>query len=66
MDAGEGAVLVIAAKLPDDVDSVLAQATHVAHRQMTHKHEDIEALLDELRAAHSPDAADSDAAVAES
>jgi uncharacterized membrane protein len=51
LDAGEGAVLVLAAKLPQDVDSVLPNATRVAHRQMSHKHEDIEALMGELRAA---------------
>jgi len=49
LDAGEGAVMVIAAKLPEDVDSVLPHATNVAHRTMTHKHEDIEALIAELR-----------------
>ncbi|MCZ3387948.1 MAG: DUF1269 domain-containing protein [Actinomycetia bacterium] len=49
IDAGEGAVIVIAAKLPDDIDSVLPHATNVAHRTMTHKHEDIEALIAELR-----------------
>jgi uncharacterized membrane protein len=51
IDAGEGAVLVIAAKLPDDVDAVLSHATQVAHRTMQHKHEDIEALIEELRPA---------------
>lgn len=54
LDAGEGAVLVMAAKLPEDIESVLSHATHVAHRQMSHKHDDIEALLAELREA--PDA----------
>ena len=56
IDVGEGAVLVFAAKLPDDVDSVLPHATHVAHRTMSHKHEDIEALIAELKAlpAHEP------------
>ena len=49
LDSGEGAVMVIAAKLPDDIDSVLPHASHVAHRTMTHKHEDIEALIAELR-----------------
>jgi uncharacterized membrane protein len=49
IDAGEGAVLVIATKLPDDISSVLPNATQVAHRSMTHKHEDIEALIAELR-----------------
>ncbi len=48
IDAGEGAVLVIATKLPDDISSVLPNATQVAHRSMTHKHEDIEALIAEL------------------
>lgn len=52
IDSGEGAVLVIAAKLPEDVDSVLPQATHVVHRMMEHKHEDIEAMVNELRAMH--------------
>jgi uncharacterized membrane protein len=51
IDAGEGAVLVIAAKLPDDVGAVLPHATQVAHRTMQHKHEDIEALIAELRPA---------------
>ena len=50
IDAGEGAVLVLAANLPDDVESVLPHASHIAHRTMTHKHEDIEALITELRA----------------
>ncbi|MFZ0323013.1 MAG: DUF1269 domain-containing protein [Actinomycetes bacterium] len=57
LDSGEGAVLVIAAKLPDNVDSVLPQATHVVHREMQHKHEDIEALVSELRAMHDDDVA---------
>lgn len=57
LDAGEGAVMVIAAKLPEDVDSVLPHATNVAHRTMTHKHEDIEALIAELRDTASADAA---------
>ncbi len=57
IDAGEGAVMVIAARLPEDVDSVLPHATHVAHRAMSHKHEDIEALIADLRetaAAEAP------------
>lgn len=49
IDAGEGAVMVIAARLPEDVDSVLPHATRVAHRTVSHKHEDIEALIAELR-----------------
>jgi uncharacterized membrane protein len=57
LDAGEGAVLVLAANLPEDVDSVLSHATHVAHRQMSHKHDDIEALIAELRATHDAPAA---------
>lgn len=57
IDAGEGAVMVIAAKLPDDIDSVLRHSTHVAHRTMTHKHEDIEALIAELRETESTGAA---------
>ena len=58
IDAGEGAVMVLAAKLPEDVDSVLPHATQVAHRTMTHKHEDIESLISTLRAEHAaaPDA----------
>jgi len=48
---------VIAAKLPDDIDSVLRHSTHVAHRTMTHKHEDIEALIAELRETESTGAA---------
>jgi uncharacterized membrane protein len=51
VDAGEGAVMVIAAKLPDDIDSVLPHATKTAHRDMSHKHEDIEELIAELRTA---------------
>jgi len=66
LDAGEGAVLVIAARLPEDVDSVLGQATRVAHRQMSHRHEDIEALLAELRAGHDAPSDAPDASVAES
>jgi uncharacterized membrane protein len=49
IDMGEGAVMVIASKLPEDIDSVLPHATASAHRTMTHKHEDIEALIAELR-----------------
>ena len=49
IDTGEGAVMVIASKLPNDVESVLPHATHSAHRTMTHKHEDIESLIAELR-----------------
>jgi uncharacterized membrane protein len=49
IDAGEGAVLVIATKLPDEIKTVLPNATQIAHRDMTHKHEDIEALITELR-----------------
>ena len=52
VDAGEGAVLIIATHLPDDVDSALPNATHVAHRTMSHRHEDIEALISELRQLH--------------
>jgi uncharacterized membrane protein len=58
LDAGEGAVLVLAAKLPEDVTSVLPHATQVVHRQMKHKHEDIEAMIAELRAAHPTPVAD--------
>ena len=53
VDAGQGAVLVIAEKLPDDLDTVLPNATHLVHRTMTHKHEDIEALITELRELHA-------------
>jgi uncharacterized membrane protein len=56
IDAGEGAVLIIATKLPDDVDAVLPHATQVAHRTMQHKHEDIEALIAELRPAEVAEA----------
>lgn len=56
IDAGEGAVLVMASKLPDDVDSVLPHATQVAHRTMQHKHEDIEALISELRSSTTAEA----------
>ena len=58
IDSGEGAVLCIAAKLPDDIDSILPSATHVVHRVMQHKHEDIEALVNELRALHDDDVTD--------
>ena len=51
VDSGEGAVMVIATKLPADVDTVLPHATKTAHRDMSHKHEDIEALIAELRAS---------------
>lgn len=51
IDAGEGAILVLAARLPDDLESVLPHASRVAHRLMKHKHEDIEALITELRSA---------------
>jgi uncharacterized membrane protein len=49
VDTGEGAVMVIATKLPEDVDTVLPHAIQTAHRAMSHKHEDIEALIAELR-----------------
>lgn len=49
VDAGEGAIMVIATKFPEDVESVLPHATRTGHRTMTHKHEDIEALIAELR-----------------
>ena len=55
IDIGEGAVLVIAAKLPEDVDSVLPHATKTGHRDMSHKHEDIEALIVELRETGAAD-----------
>jgi uncharacterized membrane protein len=57
IDIGEGAVMVMAAKLPDDVDSVLPHATKVGHRDMSHKHEDIEALIAELRDSSAADEA---------
>jgi hypothetical protein len=41
--------MVIATKLPEDVDTVLPHAIQTAHRAMSHKHEDIEALIAELR-----------------
>ena len=53
LDAGGGAVLVLAEKLPDDFSVVLPHASHVVHRTMTHKHEDIEALIAELRDLHA-------------
>jgi uncharacterized membrane protein len=56
VDAGQGAVLVIAAKLPEDVATVLPHASQVAHRTMAHKHEDIEALIAELRSTAAADA----------
>jgi uncharacterized membrane protein len=52
LDAGEGAVLVLARDAPDDPSSVLPHSTSVAHRTMTHRHEDIEAITAELREAH--------------
>ncbi|HVQ88052.1 MAG TPA: DUF1269 domain-containing protein [Actinomycetes bacterium] len=52
LDTGEGAVLVMARKLPQDIDAVLPHATHIVHRAMTHQHEDIEAMVTELREAH--------------
>jgi uncharacterized membrane protein len=57
LDSGEGAVMVIAAKLPDNIESVLPHATQVAHRTMTHKHDDIEALITELRETAPADTA---------
>ena len=55
LDTGEGAVMVIASKPPDDVDSVLPHATKAAHRDMSHKHEDIEALISDLRESGAAD-----------
>lgn len=52
LDAGEGAVLVLTGKQPDDPSGCLPHATSVAHRTMSHSHEDIEALAAELREAH--------------
>jgi uncharacterized membrane protein len=64
LDAGEGAVLVLAEKLPEDFSVVLPHASHVVHRTMTHKHEDIEALINELRELHTTEASGAAAAVA--
>lgn len=52
LDRGEGAVLVLARRAPTDVDAVLPHATDIVHREMHHKHEDIEALIEELKQAH--------------
>ncbi len=52
LDAGEGAILVLARKEPTDLAAVLPHATHTVHRVMTHKHEDIEELVAELKQAH--------------
>lgn len=49
VDAGQGAVLVIAQRLPEDLTSVLPHAAHVVHRSMQHKHEDIDRLIEQLR-----------------
>jgi len=57
LDSGQGAVLVLGAHLPDGIESVLPSATHIAHRQMSHKHADIEQLVAELRAEHEAAAA---------
>jgi uncharacterized membrane protein len=65
IDAGQGAVMVIARNLPDDVESVLPHATHTGHRTMTHKHEDIEALIAELRDTSEHPLEGADAASAE-
>jgi|SRR4051794_36292434 uncharacterized membrane protein len=59
VDTGEGAVLVIATKLPDDISAVLPHAIHVAHRTMKHKHEDIEALIAELHGASTTESVES-------
>lgn len=57
LDAGEGAVLVLARNDPGDPASVLPHASSVLHRAMTHRHEDIEAIAAELREAHDAAAA---------
>ena len=53
IDSGEGAILVMAARLPDDIESVLPHAAHIAHKPMSHKHDDIEALISELKTAEA-------------
>jgi uncharacterized membrane protein len=63
VDSGQGAVLVIAEKLPDDLGGVLPRAAHVVHRTMTHKHEDIEALISELRELEASEGAGEDASI---
>jgi uncharacterized membrane protein len=57
LDSGQGAVLVFGAHLPDAIEAVLPDATHIAHRETSHQHEDIEAMIAELRAEHEADAA---------
>ena len=52
LDSGQGAVLVFGAKLPEAIESVLPSAGHIAHRETSHTHEDIETLIAELRAEH--------------
>jgi len=52
LDSGEGAVLVLARQTPADVNGALPHATHIVHRETTHRHEDIEALALELRDMH--------------
>jgi uncharacterized membrane protein len=52
LDSGEGAVLVFGAQLPEAIEAVLPSASQIAHRETSHKHEDIEALIAELRTEH--------------
>ena len=52
LDAGEGAVLVLARGAPADTSTVLPLAASVVNRTMTHRHEDIEAIASVLKAAH--------------
>jgi uncharacterized membrane protein len=50
LDQGEGAVMLIAAALSPDVGRALPDADAIVHREMTHTHEDIQALIEELEA----------------
>jgi uncharacterized membrane protein len=52
LDSGQGAVLVFGAHLPESIESVLPSSRHIVHRETSHKHEDIEALIAQLRADH--------------
>jgi len=62
LDSGQGAVLVFGGQLPDAIEAVLPSATHIAHRETSHQHEDIEALIAQLREEHDHDAAASESA----
>jgi len=55
-------VLVFGGQLPDAIEAVLPSATHIAHRETSHQHEDIEALIAQLREEHDHDAAASESA----